>query len=109
MDAPSEYRESRPGAFSPDAQSIVCNDENGQGVELVEISSMKVISMFDFKKPKAPYRCFQWHPDGLQLAMCSEKSAYVWRPSDGENEPTLEEYQAEKRNMRRHTVDVVCV
>ncbi|KAF2641187.1 WD40 repeat-like protein [Massarina eburnea CBS 473.64] len=51
-------------------------------------------------------RCFEWHPDGQQIAMCAEKTAYVWRPFDRPGGSIVQTYTIEKRNLTTSMAEV---
>ncbi|KAJ4299095.1 hypothetical protein N0V90_004339 [Kalmusia sp. IMI 367209] len=75
-------RQSWVGAFSPDSRYIVWSSNCGREIRVHEVTDGRVLSTFP-GTINHWCRCFAWHPNNQQLALCAEKRVYIWRPFDG--------------------------
>lgn len=82
------------GAFSADTSYIVWSSGNGQAVVVHEVDRGREISIFP-ETLRDWCRSLAWHPNGEQVALCSGKHAYIWRPFDGTNGTIIQHYQVE--------------
>lgn len=71
------------GAFSPDSKHIVWSSRSGKEIKVHEVANGKVVSTFS-ETVTSWCRYFSWHPTEQQIALCADKTAYVWRPFDGQ-------------------------
>ncbi|KAL1610101.1 hypothetical protein SLS60_001766 [Paraconiothyrium brasiliense] len=70
------------GAFSPDSKHIVWSSHRGKEIRVHAVADGKVLSTFPETVTRW-CRCFSWHPTESQIALCADRTAYVWRPFDG--------------------------
>ncbi|KAF2625471.1 WD40 repeat-like protein [Macroventuria anomochaeta] len=89
------------GAFSADSKHIVWSTGNGQALFVHDAQSGQGRASFpegfDFRDW---CRSLAWHPDGQQIALCTGKHAYVWRPFDGTQGTITQHYQIEDDKNR---------
>ncbi|KAF2870114.1 WD40-repeat-containing domain protein [Massariosphaeria phaeospora] len=71
------------GAFAPDSQSIAWSLKGGRVVKVHEVATGRVLATFP-EEFIDWCRCLAWHPDGDSLALCVDRSAYIWRPFDSD-------------------------
>ncbi|KAF2439500.1 YVTN repeat-like/Quino protein amine dehydrogenase [Karstenula rhodostoma CBS 690.94] len=70
------------GAFSPDSKHVIWSSRSGKEIKVHEVADGKVLSIFP--ETVANWcRYFSWHPTEPQVALCADKTVYVWRPFDG--------------------------
>jgi hypothetical protein len=70
------------GAFSPDSKHIVWSSHSGREIRVHNVAGGKTLSTFPETVTRW-CRCFSWHPTEQQIALCADKTVYVWRPFDG--------------------------
>jgi hypothetical protein len=70
------------GAFSPDSKHIVWSSHSGKDIRVLNVADGKVLSTFPETVTRW-CRCFSWHPTEQQIALCADKTVYVWQPFDG--------------------------
>ncbi|KAF3007863.1 hypothetical protein E8E13_010854 [Curvularia kusanoi] len=99
------------GAFSPDSRHIICSRGNGRTLVVHEVEGGRAVSTF----PDSFHdwcRNLAWHPDGQQMALCTGKHAYVWRPFDGVLGKVTQHYQVEDDResglLLRNTYTLTC-
>ncbi|KAJ4350040.1 uncharacterized protein N0V89_008661 [Didymosphaeria variabile] len=70
------------GAFSPDSKHIVWSSHSGKEIGVHKVADGEVLSTFPESVTRW-CRCFSWHPTKQQMALCADKTVYVWQPFDG--------------------------
>lgn len=82
------------GAFSADSKHIVWSSSNGQAIFVHDVADGRARSVFP-ETFRLWCRSLAWHPDGEQIALCTGKHAYVWRPFGCTNGTISQHYQIE--------------
>jgi WD40 repeat protein len=80
------------GAFSPDSKFIVWSSKTGRVVQVHDVLDGRIIATFQGSFNHW-CRCLVWHPSGNEIALCADKSAYVWKPFDGLNGTILQHFE----------------
>lgn len=93
------------GAFSAGSNHIVWSTANGQAVIVHDVSDGRGRSKFP-EKFRDWCRNVAWHPDGNQIALCTGKHAYVWRPFDGEQGTITQHYEIEDNKEWRSMASI---
>lgn len=70
------------GAFSSDSKHIVWSSTNGREIRVHRVADGKVISTFPETVTRWCRR-LSWHPTEERIALCADRTAYVWQPFDG--------------------------